>query len=286
MEQHSKGDRKRAMRQVRRFRTFGLAAVVLASSLTVVAQGGDPGLIQQRLLTQIKLTTVTADRSDIVTPGSVVQLRRDGLLMYSSDSPIVPSNNYKNGKVSQGFLFKKVRFPGQPDDNLSPGGYATRTFVHGENVWVTGITVKDDGIEFGLYSDPYNNVRFYANLKVVFPNKREVPTVDAALAEVTEVLAVVPAQEQAQEQSQEQAREQPAPAQTQAPPPPSYQDVPPPPPPPAPAATLSIGMTRKQVLAAFGEPSRKAIVGPKEIFFYTDMKMKVTFTHGTVSAIE
>jgi len=27
-------------------------------------------------------------------------------------------------------------------------------------------------------------------------------------------------------------------------------------------------------------------VGPKEIFFYTDMKMKVTFINGKVSSIE
>jgi hypothetical protein len=71
-----------------------------------------------------------------------------------------------------------------------------------------------------------------------------------------------------------------APAQRQ------YEDVAPPPPPPAPAPTISMGQTNEQVTAAFGEPQRKAAAGPKEIYFYTDLKMKVTFTNGKVSSIE
>jgi hypothetical protein len=47
-----------------------------------------------------------------------------------------------------------------------------------------------------------------------------------------------------------------------------------------------MGQTIAQVTAAFGEPQRKAAAGTKEIFFYTDLKMKVTFTNGKVSSIE
>jgi hypothetical protein len=65
-----------------------------------------------------------------------------------------------------------------------------------------------------------------------------------------------------------------------------YEDLAAPQPPPAPAPTISMGQTKAQVTAAFGEPQRKASVGPKDIFFYTDMKMKVTFTNGKVSGIE
>jgi hypothetical protein len=66
----------------------------------------------------------------------------------------------------------------------------------------------------------------------------------------------------------------------------AYQDLAAPPPPPAPAPTISVGQTKAQVIAAFGEPERKAAAGPKEIFFYTDLKMKVTFTNGKVSSVE
>jgi len=65
-----------------------------------------------------------------------------------------------------------------------------------------------------------------------------------------------------------------------------YEDLAAPQPPPSPAPTMSMGQSKDQVIAAFGEPQRKAAAGPKEIFFYTDLKMKVTFTNGKVSSIE
>ena len=65
-----------------------------------------------------------------------------------------------------------------------------------------------------------------------------------------------------------------------------YEDIAPPPPPPAPAPTISMGQTKAQVIVAFGEPQRKAVAGQKEMFFYTDLKMKVTFTNGKVSSID
>jgi len=79
------------------------------------------------------------------------------------------------------------------------------------------------------------------------------------------------------------------PAMTSATPGPAqhkYEDLAAPQPPPAPAPTVSIGQTKDQVIAAFGEPQRKAAAGPKEFFFYTELKMKVTFTNGKVSSIE
>ena len=55
-------------------------------------------------------------------------------------------------------------------------------------------------------------------------------------------------------------------------------------PPPPPPATISIGQTKDQVIASFGDPVRKAVLGAKEIYFYKDMK--VTFTNGKVSNVE
>jgi hypothetical protein len=72
----------------------------------------------------------------------------------------------------------------------------------------------------------------------------------------------------------------PAPAARQ------YDEVAPPPTPPAPAPTITIGELKAQVLTDFGEPQRKAATGPKEIYFYTDLKMKVTFVNGKVSSID
>jgi len=271
------------MNHSRYFRIFVLVMIGWMLNLTTLAQSVGADVIQQRLLSQFKLTTVMADRSDIVTPGSVVQLRQDGLLMYSVNSPVVPANNYKDGKISQGFLYKRLRLPGQPDNNLLAEGNPLRSFVHGENFWVSAIAMKNDGVEFRLYSDPYNNFRFDANLKILFPNKKEVPSVDQMMALVAEVLTVVPAQEQAASVPPAvQPATQPEPVAVT----PSYGEIAPPPAPPAPAPTISVGMSKDQVLAAFGEPARKAVVGTREIYFYSDMKMKITFTSGKISNID
>src|ERR1039458_7550944 len=94
---------KRHMEQVRWFRALGLVAITLIACLTLAAQTGDTAAIQQKLYTQFKLTTTTADRSDIVTAGDVVVIHKPGLLMYAVASPLPPSNAYKNGKIGQGW---------------------------------------------------------------------------------------------------------------------------------------------------------------------------------------
>jgi hypothetical protein len=53
------------MERARWFRAFGLALLVLMFSVALAAQSGDLAAIQQKLNTQFKLTTTTADRSDL-----------------------------------------------------------------------------------------------------------------------------------------------------------------------------------------------------------------------------
>ena len=162
-------------------------------ALTLMAQG-DPAAIQQKLSAQFKLTRITADRSDIVTPGDVFVIHKPGLVMYAVTSPMPPSNTYKNGKIGQGWGgFGKDLAIGMS----TPGGgtaadYPHRTFVPDEKCWVTAVQVEKDGVLFHLYSDPYNDVRYYATLKIPFPNKKQVPSPDVALQTVAEVLTVAP----------------------------------------------------------------------------------------------
>ena len=305
------------MSEVKRFSAFGLAVITSMFGLVLAAQSGDPAAIQQALNSQIKLTTTTGDRSEIATAGTIVEVHREGMMIYGFMSPLPPSNTYKNGKIVQGWggFGKDLAIT-----MLAPGGatsanYPQARFASGDKCWVTGLKVQKDGVGFQLYSDPVNDIRYYGNLKIPFPNKKEVPSVDAALQMVAEVLTVVPSQEQQASDAGSQQVPTPVSAQngqqTLAPgnsfltpavapggasemvlPPPTaaaqrqYQDLAPPPPPPAPAPSISIGQTKDQVIAAFGEPQRKAAVGPKVIFFYTDIKMKVTFIGGKVSSID
>ena len=62
-----------------------------------------------------------------------------------------------------------------------------------------------------------------------------------------------------------------------------------PPPPPAdqaqaPPKTVSLGETKDNVVADFGQPTKVAKVGTKEIYFYKDIK--VTFVGGKVTDVQ
>jgi hypothetical protein len=182
------------MAQVRRYRAFGLIAMSLMLGLMLSAQSGDPAVLQQRLSAQFKLTTTTADRTDIVAAGDVVEIRKPGLLMYDVSSPMPPSNTYKNGRISQGWsgFGKDMLITMRSSEGTTANDYQHRPFVAGEKCWVTAITVQSDGVLFQLYSDPYSDVRYYANLKVPFPDKKVVPPVDAFLQTIAEVVRGVP----------------------------------------------------------------------------------------------
>lgn len=249
------------------FFLFGLVSITLMGVIPLAAQG-DLAAIQQRINTQFRLTRTTADRSDIVTAGDVVTLHKGNLVMFAyADVPA--TNNYKSGGIGQGFGTNMIM--------VNPNT-VQRTFVPDEKCWITGIQVQKDGVLFQLFSDPYNGTRYYGNLKVLFPNKKEVPSVDVALGLIAEVLTV-------DGQNEQQELAQPGRLR------PAVGDVvqvpaiaPPPPPSDAPPPTIELGQTKDKVTAGFGQPLRVANLGAKTIFYYKDMK--VTFMDGKVSDVE
>jgi hypothetical protein len=186
------------MTKIRLSYVFGFAIITSMSCPLLQAQAGDPAALGQRIYSQFKMTTTTPDRSDIVTAGDVVVIHRPGLLMYAVASPMPPSNTFKNGKITQGW-------GGFGKDMLitmaTPGGatatdYPHRQFAPEEKCWVREIQVQKDGVLFQLYSDPYDGIRYYANLKIPFPNKKEVPPVDSVMQMVAEVIGVAPMENQ------------------------------------------------------------------------------------------
>jgi formylglycine-generating enzyme required for sulfatase activity len=178
------------MKQVWWFCAFGLTATISLVCLEVAAQSGDRPAILQRLMREIVVTKITADRSDIVTAGSLVALRKEGLLMYGVVSPAPPSNTYKDGKISQGWggFGRNLLINMASAAGGNSAGYPARNFVAGETCWVTGISVEKDGVVFQLYSDPYDGIRYYADLKIPFPQKKVVPPVDTVLEMAAEIL--------------------------------------------------------------------------------------------------
>ena len=284
------------MAQVRR-----LCAIVFVTAAAIycagmAAQAGDPAThIQAKLVSQIKLTKATADRSDIVTAGDVLVLQKDGLMMCSTASSYAFSNTYNNGVLTANYnnrakdatksyakAFGLSRFglgSGASVTDAANNGCTSRKFVAGEKFWITGIVAQKDGILVSTFSDPFDDVRYYGEIKFPFA-KGSVPPVDDFVKTFAEVITVQPADDSGSQGDQGPQAAAPAPAAAA----PMPEIAPPAPPSDAPPPTIALGQTKNQVTAAFGQPVRTAKLGVKEIFYYKDMK--VTFTNGKVSNVE
>jgi len=267
------------------FRVFGMVAIALMTTLSLTAQG-DLTAIQKQLNAQFKITSITGDRTDIVIPGDVVELHKDGLMLVGVAAALPTSNTYssKDGKIKQGWggfgkamLSASMAGMVDPDQVTGAGSAPSHRLNTGEKCWVLAATAQPDGILFKLYTDANEDgMRFYANLKIPYANKKAVPPPDVALQTVAEVLTV----------DSDASPQAPPPAQVQAPPPPPLPEIAPPPPPvdAAPPPTSALGQTIDHVVADFGQPVSKTKVGVKVIYKYTDMK--VTFTNGKVTDVE
>jgi hypothetical protein len=282
-----------------------LSALLIGTSFQANAQ--DKAAIEQKLISEYALTQPTADNTDIVTAGAILVLKKGNVMMAPVSSTNFYQNTYKDGKISQNAAGKVTnalgrfgRLPGA----APPSVPATRTYVPGEKMWVTKIELKDDGVTFDLFTDPVGDVRYKAALKFQFPKGITLTSdqVDKLVAEVFSVQPAEDANANAQQQpaaGQRQpaargAQQQPAEAAPApiAPPPPPAETAPAPiapPPPPADAAqappkTVTLGETKDNVVADFGQPTKVAKVGTKEIYFYKDIK--VTFVGGKVTDVQ
>lgn len=177
-----------------------LGIVLLTTPVYASAQNSDPRAnLQQKLTQTFTATVVSPNRQFIVTPGSILVLAKDGMMMYSVNSPLPPSNNYKNGKISQGMggFGRQLLITG-----ITPGGgtaanYPQRRFGVGEKLWVSQMAVQKGSIAFVLYSEPdANNIRYYGELKFSF-GKGAIPSPDDGLKMIGEVFTVQPPEQQA-----------------------------------------------------------------------------------------
>ena len=276
-----------------------LGLLVCVSSTALAEDQGTKASIEKKLTSEYALTKTTDDKSDIVTAGAVLVLQKDKLYMAPTDATGNPcQNNYKDGKLSQSGAckvnetFRKI--PGF--GHVIPGqdkAIVTRAFVTGEKFWLTKIDVHDAGKDKGIYleffTDAINDVRYKGTLMI---QVKALPSPEDALKLVAEVITVAPSEEAKddKEKPAKQGGQQGAAAPAAAPPaaepaPPPVEAPPPvieaPPPPPA---EVSLGQTPDEVVAALGQPTKKAKVGTKEIYFYKDLK--VTFLNGKVKDIQ
>jgi len=263
-------------------RKIGFAVVAMLACLAHTMHAQDDAkkaALEQVLKTQYHWTAITADRSDIVTPGDVLVLHKDGLVMCGVEAKFALTNTYKNGSLSSNQMSWAL--------SLGLAGVSSsiipqRKFVAGEKFWIVGYGVLKDGVALEVYSDPYNDIRYYGLLKIPFA-KNSIPSPDDVLKSLAEVVTIQPAETTAPT----------APPPTPAAPPPDQPAAtieplaPPPPPadaPPVAPPTVTLGQTKDQVIAILGPPKKIASVGTKETYYYSDMK--VILVNGKVTDIQ
>jgi hypothetical protein len=242
---------------------LGLALACVAPALHAQDQRAE---IQKRLAAEFKRTKMTADHSDIATAGSVLDLHKDGLTMASTEAVAPPTNTYKSGTISFGFGAMMAWNMKLGAANQQANNIPQRKFVTGEKFWVTEYSLNPDGVVLTFYSDPYNDVRYYGQLKFPF-TKNVAPPADEVMKTIEEVIT-------AEADAQEAApADNPAPAGQQA----AAQ-------PAAPPKTIALGQTTDQVLEILGQPQKIVNLGAKQMYFYPDMK--VIFTNGKVTDVQ
>jgi hypothetical protein len=294
-------------------RLFGSLVVVLAVAV-VSAHGQDLAAVQKKLLAEYALTQPTAANDDIVTAGAILVLQKSDLVLGPTSASSLYTNVYKDGKIqansfaqAKKTLGKIGRFgsfiPGvggaaasTASTADSKSGDAPRTYVKGEKMWVTKVEVKTEDkqpvVVFELFTDAVNDVRYKGSLKFPFAKGATDDQVDKLVAEVFQIQPQddakdkgAPAGGQAAVPAAPAAQEAAAPAAAPAA---ALPDIPPPPPPAdqpaAPPATVSLGQTPDQVIAALGQPQKIVKLAKKETYYYKDLK--VIFTAGKVSDVQ
>lgn len=226
--------------------TFALAAALLLTTPVASAQTGS---IPERIEASYALTKPTADLTEIVKPGDVLVLNKDDLFMCAISSAIPSYNTYKGGKLRQSFLNKMKFFTASGSAPTVP----TRMFVAGEKVLLTGVEMKEDGVQLSLLSESINGLHYKAFLVLPFA-KGSTPSADEVMQTLAQVISVQPVSHDAPE---------PAPV----------------------SRTLAIGQSKQQVLAILGQPTTVVqLAGGKEIDYFPTMK--VTFIGGRVADVQ
>jgi hypothetical protein len=242
-----------------------ILVVVLASVATSLYGQDQKAEIQKRLSSEFKRTRLTADGSDVATAGTVLVLHKDGLLMCSMEAKTPPTNTYKNGAISMGFGANMAWTMALSAASQQPANIPQRKFVTGEKFWVADYVMKDDGVVFKFYSDPFDNVRYYGQLK--FPvSKGAFPSPDNMMKTIAEVVTNDAATQESAPADSPAPQSQAGAAPAQAP------------------KTIALGQTKDEVVAILGQPHKMVNLGAKEMYYYPDMK--VIFTNGKVSDVQ
>jgi len=252
------------MRTVVAIRVLG---VVLCAA-TLAAGQDQKANLQRSLESQYVFTRAGAGNVNIITPGTVLVIQKDGMIGDGQSTVRLTStpNNYKDGRFKHGIVGAILNVEG------------VRPFQTGERVYLLKIEVKDSDVVFTVLScDPIDGTRYKSNVSFQFGkgfmSSPDIGRVQQTIAEVFTVEEGGPATAGQPAQSG-QGSGQPAMAPIPAPAPPP--DQPPP--------SIELGQTPEQVVAIMGQPQKVIKLADKQIYIYKDLK--VTFKNGKVADVE
>ena len=184
---------------------------------------------------------------EIIAPGIVLTIRKNGITTNPVNAPFYAQNNYKDGQVKGSGL----NFFAQ--DQATAG-----RFLAGDQVFVTKTEVKDTSVVLSVLSvETIHGLRAKASVAFQFPKGYLANATFPQLAPVIDELF------------------------DRGAPPPAVQAVQQPPSQPA---SINLGDTVDQVMAAFGQPDVIADLNRKLVFLYPDVK--VTFIEGRVADVK
>jgi hypothetical protein len=283
----------------------GLFAPPLFAACEQAAPAGSN--LTQQIESAYATTVLDANGLKVTQPGCVLVIQKENIqACTSSKTPY--RNVYEDGQVAaetkSKILNKIGRFPGIGGIGGGSGDTPSctgkpRALMVGEKVYLVRLDVndqKESGIVFGLQTcgscdpnavDPAH-IPYRADIRVSF-RKGYLAATDLQHIEQTvgEVLAFP------ENASSGGNAQQSTPAPSTAPPaaPASFAPIAPPPAPaddaaPVAPVNVTLGQTTDQVKAILGNPSSDVKLGKKEIYSYSDKKLKVTFVDGKVSDID
>ena len=237
-----------------------LAVAALIPCALASGQNPAPPSLEEQLQAQYKLAQMGGDASApvIVQPGSVLTIKKAGILGVSPTTVVVCPAKYQDGAL-------------RPPTTICATMVkrTSRAFQVGEKVYFTKLEVnsKSDRISVRIVAcDSCNGTNppasYKAQVDFQFP-KGILETGNASKVENT--LGQVFANDSTVSQAPQAA-------------PPATQ-----PPPPSPAS-IQLGQTIDQVVAALGQPEKMVNLGAKQIYVYKDLK--VTFLNGKVSDVQ
>lgn len=254
---------------------FAVAAVILSFCLSAIAQDANeaPPSLRNLLITKYKLTKTAYGPAgtQVVDAGPVFDLRKGGLFGVNPTSL---------GKCQAQFKGGDLKPPGRFCTAGDPNG---RFLDVGERVFLTKLDVntKRSTITIDLMEcDACNGAQQVSSLKsgIVFsfpPGFLD----NAEPGQVSDVIDQVLSPDEGAAQQPAMAA-QPAAAEQ------SVQPVAAAPAPQQPPGQIKKGDSPAQVEAAMGQPDTKINLGPKMVYIYKSLNLKVIFMNSQVSDIQ